>query len=79
MFKEWQRDDDYSAGQLVPLVAIFFLWVDRKKLACLPLKPCWLGGLALLVLAQAARAYGVLFLFESAEHTHWSWRSRPWS
>jgi len=67
MFKEWQRDDDYSAGQLVPLVAIFFLWVDRKKLACLPLKPCWLGGLALLVLAQAARAYGVLFLFESAE------------
>jgi len=67
MFKEWQRDDDYSAGQLVPLVAIFFLWVDRKKLACLPLKPCWLGGLALLVFAQAARAYGVLFLFESAE------------
>ncbi len=67
MFKEWQRDDDYSAGQLVPLVAIFFLWVDRKKLACLPLKPCWLGGLALLVLSQAARAYGVLFLFESAE------------
>ncbi len=67
MFKEWQRDDDYSAGQLVPLVAIFFLWVDRKHLARLPLKPCWLGGLALLVLAQAARAYGVLFLFESAE------------
>jgi len=67
MFKEWQQDDDYSAGQLVPLVAIFFLWVDRKNLACLPLKPCWLGGLALLVLAQAARAYGVLFLFESAE------------
>jgi len=67
MFKEWQRDDDYSAGQLVPLVAIFFLWVDRKQLARLPLRPCWLGGLALLVLAQAARAYGVLFLFESAE------------
>lgn len=67
MFKEWQQDDDYSAGQLVPLVAIFFLWVDRKHLACLPLRPCWLGGLALLVLAQAARAYGVLFLFESAE------------
>lgn len=67
MFKEWQQDDDYSAGQLVPLVAIFFLWVDRKQLARLPLKPCWLGGLALLVLAQAARAYGVLFLFESAE------------
>jgi len=67
MFKEWQQDDDYSAGQLVPLVAIFFLWVDRKQLARLPLRPCWLGGLALLVLAQAARAYGVLFLFESAE------------
>lgn len=67
LFKEWQRDDDYSAGQLVPLVAVFFVWVARKRLADLTLRPCWAGGLALLLLAQAARAYGVLFLFESAD------------
>ena len=67
LFKDWQRNDDYSAGQLVPLVAILFLWVERKNLAAASLRPCWLGGLALLLLAQAGRAYGVLFLFESAE------------
>lgn len=67
LIKEWQRNDDYSAGQLVPLVAVFFLWVDRKKFARLRPKPCWLGGLAVLLVAQAARMYGILFLFESAE------------
>ena len=67
LFKEWQRDEDYSAGQLVPLVALFFVWVERRKLAKLTLRPCWLGGLAILALAQAARAYGVLFVFESAD------------
>lgn len=67
LLSDWRGDDDYSAGQLVPLVALFFVWVERKKLAGLTLKPCWVGGLALLVLAQLGRAYGVLFLFESAE------------
>ena len=66
LFKEWQRDDDYSAGQLVPLVAIFLVWRERKKLAECVLKPCWLA-LGLLMLAVAARAYGLLFMFESGE------------
>lgn len=30
-------------------------------------KPCWWGGIALLILAQAGRTYGLLFMFESAE------------
>lgn len=67
LFSDWQGDDDYSAGQLVPLVALFFIWVDRKKFVGLELKPCWAGGLVLLLLGQLARTYGVLFLFESAE------------
>ena len=67
LFKEWRGDDDYSAGQLVPLVAMFFAWVERKKLAALTLKPCWWAGIGLLLLAVAARLYGLLFLFESAE------------
>ncbi len=67
LYKEWQRDEDYSAGQLVPLVAIFFIWRDWRKLAELPLRPCWWGGIALILLALAGRAYGLLFLFESAE------------
>ena len=67
LFKEWQRNEDYSAGQLVPLVALFFVWVRRKQLKECVLKPCWWGGITLLILAHAARMYGLLFMFESAQ------------
>ena len=67
LLKEWERNHDYSAGQLVPLVAIFLLWRDRAGLEKCPLRPCWVWGITLLVLAQMARAYGLLFMFESAE------------
>lgn len=66
LWKEWQRNDDYSAGQLVPLVACIFVWRDRKKLAQTPIKPCW-PGLGLLVMAMAAWMFGLVFMFESAE------------
>jgi len=68
LFKEWQGNDDYSAGQLVPLVVMFLVWVERKKLeVCLLMKPCWWGGITLLVLAQVSRMYGLLFMYESIE------------
>lgn len=64
IFREWQRSDDYSAGQLVPLIAIFFVWRERKTLGRCTLKACW-WGLALVILAQAARFYGLLFMYQS--------------
>jgi len=64
IFKEWQRSDDYSAGQLVPLIALFLVWRERKTLKRCVLRPCW-WGIALLVLAQAGRFYGLLFMYES--------------
>jgi len=67
LFKEWQGNDDYSAGQLVPLVAIIMVWRERRLLREYALTPCWWAGIVLLVLAQAARTYGLLFMFESAE------------
>jgi len=67
LFKEWQRDDDYSAGQLVPLVALYLLWRERKTLRGCLLTPCWWTGAGLLILALAGRMYGLLFMFESAE------------
>jgi exosortase len=67
LFKEWQGDDNYSAGQLVPLVAIFMAWRERKRVGEYVLAPCWWGGVLTLLLAQAARTYGLLFMFESAE------------
>jgi len=67
LFKEWRSNDDYSAGQLVPLVALYLVWHERKRLRECPPRPCWWGGIALLILAQAGRTYGLLFMFESAE------------
>ena len=64
IFKEWQRSDDYSAGQLVPLIAFFLVWRERKRLRKCMLRPYW-WGITLLILAQAARFYGLLFMYES--------------
>jgi exosortase len=66
LFKEWQGNDDYSAGQLVPLIALFLVWRERKTLRRCLLRPCW-WGIALLILAQTARIFGLLFMYESAE------------
>ena len=66
LFKEWQRNDDYSAGQLVPLIGLFLVWHERKTLRRCSLKPCW-WGIALLILAQTARIFGLLFMYQSIE------------
>ncbi len=66
LFKEWQENDNYSIGQLVPLAALWMVWHDRKELSRCRLVPCW-WGIGLVLAAQALRAYGLLFLYESAE------------
>jgi len=66
LFEEWQSNDDYSAGQLVPLIALFLVWRERKKLRKCTLKPCW-WATALLILAQITRFFGFLLMYESAE------------
>lgn len=67
LFKEWQTNEDYSAGQLVPLVAAFLVWREWKTLRQCVVKPAWLAGGILLLLALAARTYGLRFMFESGE------------
>ena len=66
LMKEWQRDEDYSVGQLVPLAALWLLWHDRARLKTCVIRPCWWGMLVIL-LAQGARAFGLVQLFQSAE------------
>jgi exosortase len=66
LFKEWRSDDDYSAGQLVPLVVLFLVWFRRKHLKQIPAVPYW-PALILLLLAQAGRTFGLMFMYESAE------------
>ncbi len=67
LLNAWQGNDDYSAGQLVPLIALFLVWRQRKTLKGCPLVPCWWGGIALLLLAQAVRTYGFLSFRVSPE------------
>jgi exosortase len=66
LVEDWRGDDDYSVGQLVPLVALWLLWRRRAAIRKCSLAPCW-WGIGLILLAQAARAFGLLFLYESAE------------
>jgi exosortase len=66
LWQDWQSDDNYSVGQLVPFAALYLLWHDRKALAACPIRVCWWGA-GLILVAQAGRAFGLLFLYESAE------------
>jgi len=66
MWRDWQDDPNYSAGQLVVPAALLLAWHDRRALLASRIRPCW-WGLGLLGLALAARLFGLVFLFESAE------------
>ncbi len=66
LIQDWRTDDNYSVGALVPLAAAYLLWHTRGTLAkCRP-TPCW-WGVGVVLVAQAARAFGLLFFFKSAE------------
>lgn len=62
----WSRNDDYSAGQLVPLVALYLVWRERGFLLSQPARPS-LWGLGLLVLAEVVRLGAVYYGFGSIE------------
>jgi len=68
LFKAWQRNNDYSAGQLVPIIALFLLWRERKTLKKCLLRPCW-WGIVLLILAQVGRIYGLVFMYDTRQYS----------
>src|SRR5262245_50650165 len=65
LYRDWQADDNYSVGQLVPLIAAYLLWHDREKLRRCTVRTCWWGGLVIAA-ALLMRALGLIFFFESA-------------
>lgn len=66
LWKIWMQSDEYSSGLLVPFIAGYIIWLRRKDILSLPIKPS-IWGLFLLILAQAMRLFGLFYLFSSAE------------
>ncbi len=66
LWRDWQSDQNYSVGQLVPLAALWLIWRGRAKLRqCTP-RPCW-WALAVLLAAQVLRWEGMWQVRESLE------------
>ncbi|MHC4092477.1 MAG: exosortase/archaeosortase family protein [Planctomycetota bacterium] len=66
LIHDWRTDDNYSVGALVPLAAAYLLWHKRAALSKCRVATCW-SGAGLILAAQVARAFGLLFYFKSAE------------
>lgn len=56
---DWYNDSNFSHGFFVPAFSAFVLWMDRKRLASIPIKPSW-SGLVVVVGALAILIAGVL-------------------
>jgi len=61
LIREWNRSDEYSCGVLVPFLTAYVLWLRRRDLRSLPVRPALLLGLGGFLLAQAVRALGLDF------------------
>jgi len=67
LFRGALKNDDYSAGVLVPLVVPIMVWREKGTLRQCRLTPCWWWGAGLIVASQLSRMFGLLFMFESID------------
>lgn len=58
LWTTWQTNDNYSHGPLVPVVSAALVWMRRRELAALPVRPD-ARGLALVALACAMQVAGL--------------------
>jgi len=65
--RAWHNDDNYSAGQLVPFIAVFLVWHERKRLKECPLIPYWWAGVIMLIVAETTRVAGLFLMRPSIE------------
>lgn len=67
----WARltqSDEYSSGLLVPLIAIYVVWIRREELRAVPIVPALGLGLLAFAVAQAARFVGLYLGMDSGEN-----------
>jgi exosortase len=67
---QWATNDTYSFGALVPIISAYFVWMQRGRLAGLPIVPAPTVGAVLVgacaVLFAVGRAIGVIGIQEIA-------------
>ncbi|MEO1574578.1 MAG: VPLPA-CTERM-specific exosortase XrtD [Pseudomonadota bacterium] len=65
MAKQW-NSEEYSHGYLIPVIALFLLWRERKRLVDTPWKGTWFGvglvavGLMLMLLGEMSAIYVIV-------------------
>ncbi len=70
LFSQWSTNDTYSFGALVPMISGCFVWIQRERLARLPITPSpWVGSMLVgfcAALLAFGRAIGVIGVQEIA-------------
>ncbi len=56
---DWWKDPNFSHGFLVPPLSLFVVWLERKRLAALPVRPSW-WGLLFVAGAMSILVVGIL-------------------
>ena len=59
LFRDWWNDENYSHGLLIPLIIGYILWMQRDKLARVPVNSSLLWGGAAILFASFALWAGV--------------------
>jgi exosortase len=62
----WLKNDEYSSGLIVPLLAAYIVWSRREELKRLPQRS-FAAGLAVFLAAQGMRFFGLVFMYDSAQ------------
>lgn len=66
LFRIWTTSDEYSAGVLVPILAGYVVWANRRELFNISIRPAVLGVFALIFI-QLIRLFGLYFDYSSIE------------
>ena len=61
----WLSSAEYSAGIIVPFLAVYVLWARRREIHRVRTKPS-MWGLAAFVLSQAVMIFGIFYMYGSA-------------
>lgn len=66
LMQDWRNDPNYSVGALVPLLAIYVIWLHRPALRRIRIQTAW-SGIAIVFAAQLVRLLAHALFYQSGE------------